>query len=746
MWFTPILQSAAQGGITGAAAVVLALNVAAGAGGVQVTGSGAVVQAVTVAAGAGNTATSESDGSGAVTLSPVVVAGVGAVQVSGAGATVQQATSDAGAGAVAISGAGAATTAPVVSSSGGTVWAPTTMPSGAILFFDPSTIAAADGASVGSFTDSIGGYVATQATGTKQPKFKANAKAGRPGLVFDGTQFLTFDGTGPLKTAIDSGDFTVMMLVSDVGATSVGSVFGASAGSTAFNLIANGTYIGRYDGNVTGHTVPWNKSDFVTLTVTSENAVAGNYGGMGIAFERDYVNGATCYRSTNTAVPGTTAQFALGAQGSSGTSLGKFTLLGAVAYPRHLTPVEVLQLEVAMRQRLNQPLPWGGLARFDIGDGDSISDQVGIDPQYGFHYLMQQQRGHKYGQWSNFSIGAIRAQQSTAKFQEIADFLTYLGIPGNLTFFEYINGKNAGRTSAQLIQDLKDYVTTARVKAPSARLNMADSTGYGDDVSVHPYATNRGVFNASFADASTGLGPVSDAITRISLDPLIGDGGAFSNYGATYIQSDTVHPNVAGHAQLATDVLPGLTALDTASTSFGSGSPTLTPATAAGAGGPVVSGTGAATTAPQAASGSGAVADPGVVVGTGAASTTPVAAASAGQVEVDGAGALGQAPATAAGAGGPVASGSGSATLAPQSAAATGTVADPGADTGVGSVVLVPVTSAGAGAVAVDGQAAIALALVIASGSGRVVYPGQALQLTSGFVTLRRKRTWSTSK
>lgn len=698
--FTPLLLSAAQGGLTASGDGAQALNVGAGTAAVDVASSGAATQALDVGAGNAQVGSGSSDASGAVTQALQLGAGTAQVAVAASGAAVQLIEADGGTSAVAVTCSGAATQALQVGAGGGTVWAPTAMPSSAIVFFDPSTLGLADGAPCASFTDSIGGYVATQAVGAKQPTFKANAKAGRPGLVFDGTQFLSFDGTGPLKTAIDGGDFSVMMLISDVGATSIGSVFGASGGGTAFNMIANGAYIGRDDGNITGHTVPWTKSDFITLTVTSENLTAGNYGGMGVAFERDYVNGATCYRSTNAVVPGTTAQFALGAQGAGGTSLGKFTLLGLVAYPRHLAPVEVLQLEISLRQHLNQPLPFGGLARFDVGDGDSIVDQVGVDPQYGFHYLMEQQRGHKYGQWTNLSIGAIRAQQSTAKFQEIADFLNYLGIPGNLTYFEYVNGKNAARTNTQLIQDLKDYVSTVRFKAPSARLNMADSTAYGDDVSVHPYATNRGLFNAAFADASTGLAPVSDAITRISLDPLIGDGNAYTNYGATYIQPDTVHPSIAGHAQLATLLLPGLNALDTATNSFGTGQAVQSNAGSGTAGVQIVA-SGAVAQALDVGAGTAGVADPGEALSSGAATNGNVGAGSA-QVS--------------------------------------------NAIVCSGAALQALATAAGMGLVSVDCAGAALQAIAAGHGTAHVVVVGQEIQATSGYVALHRKHTWTTRK
>lgn len=626
MLYTPLLQGEAEGGL------IATLAASGHPGTANITalegdsGAIAATQQPNTASITANVVTSSTSGTLAATQQPNAAAF--SVSVAITGALAATAAHDVAAITAIEGDAGilAATQRANVAGWGGTVWAPTGAPSGIVLHFDASTIPAqADGTVLPSWTDAVGGYVAAQGTTARQPKYHPSSRGGMPSVEFEGLQNLTFDGTlgSNVKNLVDSGNYTLLIALSDVGVSSIGTVFGSSTGSTAFAFIANGAYIGRYDGNVTGHTLPWTAPDFVVMGATSETTTAGNYGGMGIAFEREYLDG-TIYKSENAAIPATSASlFAIGDNSGGNAATGKFKVYDIVLIDHRLTPAEMLAATVWLRQQKNQPLPWGGLARFDVQDGDSIRDNVGVTPGTGAAYLAEVTRGRKPGQWTNFAIGSIRAQQSTAKLSEIADYMAYLGLPANVLYFEYINGQNANRTSAQLVQDIVDYVSTARSLMPSARFEIQDSTAYGRDLTDRLYASYRGVFNSGLAAVASKF----DHYTAISADPDIGDPSANNRVPPT-VGADTVHLNALGHnPYLAGYTVSGLNALDAATASFGFLAATGRAGTMSATATDSVSGTLGGVQQKNVASITANVVDPGVVAGTLAAAQQPNVAA-----------------------------------------------------------------------------------------------------------------------
>lgn len=725
MLFAPLLLIAAQGGLIASGDGLQALNLGAGTAAVRIDCTGAATQALNLGDGTATVNTGSSDASGAALQALQIGAGSAQVAIDSSGAAVQQSQGDSGGAAVAITCSGAVMSSGQATGGIANVWAATGLSPGAVLHFNASALTAqADGSVVTALTDTISGYVAAQGVSGKQPKYGVSGQGGRPYIKFEGGQALTFDGTtGPnLKSIIDSGNFTIILCVSDVQSSTVGSVFGSSAGSTAFNMIANGAYIGRYDGNVVGHTVEWAKPDFICFGATSETAVAGNYGGMGIPFEREYVE-VTPFRSSNSVIPATSAAlFALGDNNGALTGTGKFKLYDVVVWPFKMTPADYARNVVALRQQNNQPLPFAGISRMDVMDADSLGDAVQANAWQSISYLNANSRGRKYGQWANFSIGSIRIDQLTAKFQEVADYLAYLKLPGSITFFDYINAQNNNQTSATILANYKAYIANGRMLSAWSRFNAIDSTCYGRDVTDRLYANFRGVFNGLFADPTTGMAPVSDVITRVSLDPLIGDGNAFATNGAVYMSGDTVHPNALGYAVIAGLNLPSANAMDTGTSSFATGQAVQTNS-GSGTAGVAVNATGGPVQALQTASGTASV------LVTAAGSDTQALN-------------VGEGTATVADPGVLVASGT-----ATNSNVGFGTATVQDIVVCSGAALQALNLGAGVALVAVDCVGAATQALQLGDGVAHVSTPGGDLVLTPGFLASRRqKRNWSISK
>jgi endoglucanase len=99
------------------------------------------------------------------------------------------------------------------------------------------------GSAVTSWTDSVGSFALSQATGANQPEFVATEINGKPVIRFEGTKFMT--GTLPAAlAAIPDGNNTMLMVIKERGATQNQIIAGALNNSSAHrwgHRVLNGT-------------------------------------------------------------------------------------------------------------------------------------------------------------------------------------------------------------------------------------------------------------------------------------------------------------------------------------------------------------------------------------------------------------------------------------------------------------------------------------------------------------------------
>ena len=105
------------------------------------------------------------------------------------------------------------------------------------------TSVATIGSAVTSWTDSVGSFALSQATGANQPEFVATEINGKPVIRFESTKFMT--GTLPAAlAAIPDGNNTMLMVIKERGATQNQIIAGALNNSSAHrwgHRVLNGT-------------------------------------------------------------------------------------------------------------------------------------------------------------------------------------------------------------------------------------------------------------------------------------------------------------------------------------------------------------------------------------------------------------------------------------------------------------------------------------------------------------------------
>lgn len=428
----------------------------------------------------------------------------------------------------------------------------------------------ADNTALASWTDTTSNaYVASQATGANQPKYRTNCiGTNKPGVQFSGTTFM--DGLMPgLKTVVDGRNYSVYILVSNVAVRSNASPFGNSAGGDSFTFQATGALVGRFKATTTELRGPYTD----TVTPISIGYVGCNSklytGQSGAAIERSYLNGM-CVVSNSGAlnsIPATSS--ASGAFGIGCISdLHSFPFQGyiheIIVWNKVLTQNEMVQAEIAIRTQYGMTMPWAGVTKTLHYDCDSQG--VGLNTPSvatSFPYLNAQSLGLPYGTWSNQSVGGIQWTDlsSAGKLADWTNIGTLTGLPLRVFSYEWYNEQLASKTSAQIFADCQAYATALKAKAgyiAGSKLCLGSSTGYGNDA-TDPYASKRGVYNG-LLDTNVIATNMADVYCAIHLDAAIGDANSYANNSATN-WSDIIHLTAAGRAAEAAAILPSVTSL-----------------------------------------------------------------------------------------------------------------------------------------------------------------------------------------
>ena len=416
--------------------------------------------------------------------------------------------------------------------------------------WDAASIAQTDGSSVASWTDTIGGVVAAQSTSANQPSYKLNSLGANPGVVFGGTHYLPIATPGAMDAQFINGNYTILMVIDNVLATTNGCVFGGGAGGNAFQFPANGSFIGRYNGGYSLSAVPATgtaaPAGFTTFGCACEKPSTHNSSTPANGMQRVFVrSGIVAPIVTATPVP--TAAYAIGSLSAVGTA--SFNFKGRVyrilVWNRMLTPNELVQAEIALCTAYGQPMPWAAAAGVALFPGDSITGNVGVTSvTTGSPYQIAVANSLSYGQWSNLGVGGTTLANVFANSVECNLIPTLTGKRTVWSVFEYYNSKAVA--FATLLTQMTSGVAQLRGYGNS-RVVVGTSNNYGADTVGSPDANRTGYNNGLVSS------PPGDQLVQIHTETHTGvPGAAVAN--PTYFNSDAgaqIHPTDLGHSVIA---------------------------------------------------------------------------------------------------------------------------------------------------------------------------------------------------
>lgn len=398
----------------------------------------------------------------------------------------------------------------------------------------------ADGTAVSSWTDSINGYTATQATGIRQPLYKVGTLGGKPSLLFNGS-WMDAGRPAAVVAALDSGERTIFIVFKTVGTTSNGMLFNTSpAGGGQFMLVADGTKAGRFS-----ETVPHVSTAFSSLASVKAT---------GYAAYRTAVNGSQAYiYDTDTTTSGGNNVYFGGILNS--TFMVNAHIFDILVWNKALTAPELLQAQAWACEKYSQAYPWAAYSDFIVYAGNSLTQGSGAIGANSYPYKSAQAMSRPYGTWTNIGQGQTTIAIVDAACAVHADPLpTQLGKTVKIAAFEYYNSK--ALSAATIEANSRTYLANRKAAGLLTVWGTSLSSAADPD-------TTRNTFNAAFDADQTNI----DSYVPLHLNALIGKEGADTPGGNAYFDNsatywiDIVHLNPAGATVLSGLMTPGIQAL-----------------------------------------------------------------------------------------------------------------------------------------------------------------------------------------
>jgi hypothetical protein len=392
----------------------------------------------------------------------------------------------------------------------------------------------ADGTAISTWTDSVGGYAATQGTGIRQPLYKVNTLGGKPSLLFNGS-WMDAGRPAAVASAMDSGERTIFIVFKTVGTTSNGMLFNTSpAGGGAFMLVADGTNAGRFNA-----TVPHASTAFSTL---------GSTKATGAGALRTSVNGTQVYLNDTDPTTSSGNNIYFGGILNS-TFMVNAHIFDILVWNKALTAAELLAAQKWACDKYSQPYPWAAYSDFIVFAGDSLTQGSGALGANSYPYQAAQTMTRPYGSWTNVGQGGTTmAQVDTACATHVDPIPSQLGKVVKLAAFEYYNQRGLGAAACEAAS--RTFLAN-RKAVVNMKVAFATSTSHsGDPDSV------RVAYNSAFDGDQTNI----DAYVPVHNNASIGTTTAYATNSATY-WSDTVHLNAAGYGVLAGLMVTGLQAI-----------------------------------------------------------------------------------------------------------------------------------------------------------------------------------------
>ncbi len=433
----------------------------------------------------------------------------------------------------------------------------------------------ADNSNLVQWNDSsASGAHAAQATGSKQPKYRAAGGAG-----VNGKAYVTFDGVddvlgiatpGALKTAIDGLDYTIMVVVDNVasGGGGFGCVFGTGVGGDSLHVMATPTAVGNSGAKLAQMTVSGSGYRSFGVGSSDTNGFGGSGGGN---LRRYFFRGCaySSYAEAGKATGGKTLAIGGGNVDATATFFFKGNIYRIVIWSKLLSPAEAMQAEIHFNWFYGQTHPAVTAGKFLHIDGDSRYVGVGADSgTLGWNvagtaaYKAATGLGFPAGCYSNYAVGGLTIQKCIDKGGEIdaaaaALKAAYPAVAHRLMFEEFFNSRTLSvgsiATTGTLAYQTKQYVDARRSGMPAGTLivgaspcdhadvNMPAASGWGNWLSPNGNPGGSGTNHW----ASLGF----DGFAHIWEDATLGGDGA--NPGGDGIHLNEANQTVQANVLIA---------------------------------------------------------------------------------------------------------------------------------------------------------------------------------------------------
>lgn len=385
--------------------------------------------------------------------------------------------------------------------------------------WDADAVGATDGQSLASWVDSIGG-ISTSGTPSGQPTFKTNALNGKPAVRFAGNQYFMLGRPAALMNTIGASgsttaNFTIMVVTSNLvaGANGNSQAFGAGDSGGGLMFPNNTSSIGLYPASKIANPIPANSLNVMFFSARRSGSFQRRLAGA---------NGTTFF--PNDTAPGNgTLNWSIGTTLNDTVANGNtYSFRGDIfkimVWNTNLSYTDIIRQTRLIFNYYGLPMPWAGVSKFDLMDGDSITQGVNGLVNANYPWFSAVNLGRKLGEWTNNGrTGATMAQLlGDFNFQYAGlSGADALGIPVVCTWMEYANQRATSGTGA--------YTNTA---AYAAQLKTTDPT-------------MKSVFMTS-----TALGGTTAGQSDQTADGALGtNASAQGNYRITYSENYRVTPD-----------------------------------------------------------------------------------------------------------------------------------------------------------------------------------------------------------
>lgn len=411
----------------------------------------------------------------------------------------------------------------------------TPMPSGVVAMWDPATLALADGATVDSWTDSVGGSAATYTTDTtaKHTFVAATGSGDLPAVRLSGTGVLTTTGTNAANTALTTGAGQGVIVVArgftGPGTNQVAScLVGIGGSNTNGILIADQTRTGK----------------FGALTDCAD---------AGMRTVGYSATGSTTFMSVNgtmISVFGSAfGQLTIGGwQNVAQRYCGKADILAVIVFNRTVTSADFKQVHRRYCDLLKQAYPGGGTRKTFVALGDSLTYGTGADLKTSWPANIAKALGLPWGTWDNLGVqGMTWNDIRNGTIPSMGDIKGVTGRGVVVGMFEYANMRT--QTVVQATSAARAAIDLLRSNDPTVSIVFGTSTDDGSSVG-QTNKSKRVEYN-NFWDTASNRSGITTYV-QIHLDPNIGvDGAAPTNGTANaYYVADNLHLNAGGYVVL----------------------------------------------------------------------------------------------------------------------------------------------------------------------------------------------------